>query len=86
MGRTKKVAGNLTAIAAKRAQLEAELEALNVAEKQAREAERDAGRAVFMAALQNVKIGAMDRSSAKTIAKAIETMGGALVAEKLTPH
>lgn len=86
MARTKKVEGNLTAIAAKRAQLEAELAELNEAEKRARDAERDAGRAVFMAALGNVKIGAMDRSVAKTIAKAIETMGGSAVAEKLTSH
>ena len=86
MARTKKVEGNLAAIAAERARLEAQLSELNEAERRAREAERDAGRAVLMAALEKTRIGAMSRSEAKAIAKAIETMGGSAVAEKLGAH
>ena len=83
MARARKVEGDLSAIAAERARLEAKLSELNEAEKRAREAERDAGRAVFMAALERVKIGAMSKSEAKAIAKAIETLGGATVASRL---
>ena len=86
MARTKKVEGNLSAIAAERARLQAEIEKLDEAEKRAREAERDAGRAVLLAALEKTKIGAMSRADAKAIAKAIETMGGSAVAEKLAAH
>lgn len=86
MARARKVEGDLSAIAAERARLEAKLSELNEAEKRAREAERDAGRAVFMAALEKIKIGAMSRSEAKAIAKAIETMGGTAVAQKLAAH
>lgn len=86
MARARKVEGDLSAIAAERARLEAKLSELNEAEKRAREAERDAGRAVFMAALEKTKIGAMSRSEAKAIAKAIETMGGTAVAQKLAAH
>lgn len=86
MARARKVEGDLSAIAAERARLEAKLSELNEAEKRAREAERDAGRAVFMAALEKIRIGAMSRSEAKAIAKAIETMGGTAVAQKLAAH
>jgi len=83
MARAKNVEGDLSAIAAERARLEAKLSELNQAERRAREAQRDAGRAVFMAALQKRKIGAMSKSEALAIAKAIETLGGSAVAEKL---
>ena len=86
MARPKNVEGDLTAIAAERARLQAAIEELDVAEKRAREVVRDAGRAVFMAALLKTRIGAMSRSEARAIAKAIETMGGTAVAEKLAAH
>jgi len=83
MARARKVEGDLSAIAAERARLEARLSELSLAERRVREAERDAGRAVFMAALQKTKIGAMSKSEAKAIANAIETLGGSTVAAKL---
>lgn len=81
--RAKKIEGNLDAIAAKRAALEAELAELTEAERRAREAERDAGRHVLLGALGKVKIARMDRSVATAIAKAIEKHGSARIAEAL---
>lgn len=83
MPRAKKIEGNLEAISARRAALEAELAQVAVAEKKALEAERDAGRDALIGALGKVKIARMDRSVATAIAKAIEKHGGAKVAEKL---
>lgn len=83
MPRAKKIEGNLEAIAARRAELEAELAEVAAAERRAREAERDAGRETFVTALGKVKIARMDRSAATSIAKAIEKHGGAKVAEYL---
>lgn len=83
MPRAKKIEGNLDAIAARRAELEAELARVTEAERRAREAERDAGRDVLLAALGKVKIARMDRSEATTIAKAIEKHGAKRIAEKL---
>lgn len=83
MARAKNVEGNLSAIAAERARLEAKLSELNEAERRALEAQRDAGRAVLLAALQKTRIGAMSKSEAKAIAKAIETLGGSVAAERL---
>ena len=83
MPRAKKSEGNLEAITARRAALQAELVELADAERRAREAERDAGRDVFLGALGKVKIGRMDRSEATAISKAIEKHGAGKVVAKL---
>ena len=83
MPRAKKIEGNLHAITAKRAALEAELAELTEAERRAREAERDAGRDVLLGALAKVKIARMDRGVATSIAKAIEKHGSIKIAEAL---
>jgi hypothetical protein len=83
MARAKKGEDDLATIEAKRAALKAELAKLNEAEKRAKQATLDAGRPVLLAALQKVKIGKMEIGEAKAIAKAIETIGGAAVAQKL---
>ena len=83
MPRAKKSEGSLEAITARRAAIEAELVELAEAERRAREAERDAGRDVFLGALGKVKIGRMDRSEATAIAKAIEKHGAEKVVAKL---
>ena len=69
MPRAKKIEGNLDAITAKRAALEAE---------------RDAGRDMLLGALAKVKIARMDRSVATAIAKAIEKHGPTKIAECLS--
>lgn len=84
MPRPKKIEGNLDAITAKRAALEAELAIVTEAERRAREAERDAGRDVLLVALAKVKIARMDRSVATAIAKAIEKHGSTKIAEALS--
>lgn len=84
MPRPKKIEGNLEAITAKRAALEAELAKVTEAERRAREAERDAGRDVLLGALAKVKIARMDRSVATAIAKAIEKHGSTKIAEALS--
>lgn len=84
MPRPKKIEGNLDAITAKRAALEAELAKVTEAERRAREAERDAGRDVLLGALAKVKIARMDRSVATAIAKEIEKHGATKIAEALS--
>jgi uncharacterized protein involved in exopolysaccharide biosynthesis len=84
MPRPKKIEGNLDAITAKRAALEAELAKVTEAERRAREAERDVGRDVLLGALAKVKIARMDRSVATAIAKAIEKHGATKIAEALS--
>src|SRR3546814_14270301 len=86
MPRAKKIEGNLDAIAARRAELEAELARVTEAERRAREAERDAGRDVLLAALGKVKIARLDRSEATAIAKANEKHGAKRNAETLDTH
>lgn len=83
MPRAKKIEGNLEAITARRVALEAELSEIAEAERRAREAERDAGRDVLLAALAKVKIGRMDRSEATALAKAIERLGPSAIVKKL---
>ncbi len=83
MARPKQTAGDLDAIAAQRARLEAELARLDDLEKQTREMARDAGRDTLLATLGRVKIGAMTKGSAKAIAGAIAADGGDEVARKL---
>jgi hypothetical protein len=79
----KKGDNDLAGIEAKREMLKAELAKLNDAEKRVRQATLDAGRSVLLAALQKVKIGKMEVADAKAIAKAIETLGGSVIAQKL---
>ena len=71
MARARKTGCELDVIASERAKLQQRMTELDVAEKAAREAQRDAGRGVFLAALDKVKIGAMDRAQARGLAAAI---------------
>jgi high-affinity Fe2+/Pb2+ permease len=71
MARARNTDGDLDAIASERAKLQQRMAELDAAEKAAREAQRDAGRGVFLAALDKVKIGAMDRAQARGLAAAI---------------
>ena len=75
MGRTKKLEGNLAAIAEERERLQAMLKELDDAEQRALELTRDAGREMFLTALEEVQIPSMGRRQAKAIAKAIEKFG-----------
>lgn len=71
MARVRKFDGDLDTIASERAKLQERMAELDAAERAAREAQRDAGRGVLLAALERVKIGAMDRAQAREIAVAI---------------
>lgn len=71
MAKARKTGGDLEAIASERAKLQERMAELDAAERAAREAQRDAGRGVLLAALDKVKIGSMDRSQARDIAAAI---------------
>lgn len=82
MARTRKVV-DLESIKARRAALKAELAALDEQAKAAEEAARDAGRPVLMAALDRVKIGALAKTDARTIAAAIAQHGGKAIANQL---
>jgi hypothetical protein len=75
--------GDLASIEARRELLRQQLAELDEQAKAAALAAKDAGREVLLAALERVKISAMDRSEAKAIAKAIEKHGGADIARKL---
>ncbi|MFZ5699727.1 MAG: hypothetical protein ACOY4P_00065 [Pseudomonadota bacterium] len=74
---------DLQAIKQERAKLETMLAAIVQREKDAEAAQRDAGRPVLLAALDRIKIGAMERPDAKAIAAAIAKHGGARVAASL---
>ncbi|CAM3055203.1 MULTISPECIES: hypothetical protein [Bacteria] len=83
MPRAKSNTGDLAAIAARREALLAELARVDEQAKQATEAARDAGRPVLLAALERVKIAAIEKSDARTIAAALASHGGKAVAERL---
>lgn len=83
MPRAKATTDDLAAIAARREALLAELARIDEQAKIAKEAARDAGRPVLMAALERVKIGTINKSDARAIASAIASHGGRLVAERL---
>jgi len=83
MAKPKKVGNDLPSIAAERARLEAQLAELAALERDAREAARDAGRPVLLAALDKIKIGEMSRQDAKAIAGAIAKHGGVQMAKML---
>lgn len=74
---------DLTAATAKRDALVAKLAAAEEEVRVAEEAARDAGRPVLQAALERVKIAAMDKDDAKAIATAIGTHGPKAVASHL---
>lgn len=72
---------DLATLSARRAALLAELGKVEEQAKAAEETARDAGRPVFLAALERVKIAAMEKADARTIAAAIARHGGKSVAE-----
>lgn len=74
---------DLEAITARRTALVAELAAVDEKLKAAESAARDAGRSILLAALDKVKIAALDKTDAKAIATAIDKFGGAAVATHL---
>lgn len=82
MARTKKVV-ELAAIEARREALRAELAQLDEQAKAAEQIARDAGRSVLIAALERVKIAALDKADARAIAAAISNHGGKAVASQL---
>jgi hypothetical protein len=69
----------LESIKQERVKAEAALAAILQREKEAEEALRDAGRPVLLAALERVKIPAMERTEARFIAAAIAKHGAAKV-------
>ena len=74
---------DLETIAARRAALVAELASVDEQLKAAQVAARDAGRPILLAALERIKVAAMDKNDAKAIANAIGQHGGAAVARHL---
>ena len=82
MARTRKVV-ELATIEARREALKAELAQLDEQAKAAEQTARDAGRPVLTAALDRVKIGAIDKADARAIATAISNHGGKAVASQL---
>jgi len=74
---------DLSSIEARREALRAELAALDEQAKSAELAARDAGRPVLLTALDRVKIAAMDKADARSIASAIGLHGGRVVAQHL---
>lgn len=83
MARTPSETPSLSQIEARRKRLVEELEALEHAEREARERLADAGRETLLAALAGVKIGPMTRAEAKKIASSIAKLGGAAAAVRL---
>jgi hypothetical protein len=84
MARTGKTI-ELAAIEARREALRLELAQLDEQAKAAEELARDAGRPVLLAALERVKIAAIDKADARSIASAISRHGGKAVAGALVP-
>ncbi len=82
MARTKRVV-DLAEIEARREALKAELAQLDEEAKAAEQTARDAGRPVLMAALDRVKVAAIDKADARAIATAISRFGGKAVASHL---
>ena len=75
---------DLATIEARQKALMAELASLAEQVKAAELAARDAGRPVLLAALDRVKIPAMEKSEARTIASAIAAHGAQAVAQHLS--
>jgi hypothetical protein len=83
MVRTSTKTVDITTIEAREKALREELAALAEQKKVAELAARDAGRPVLLAALDRIKIPAMDKSDARSIATAISTHGAEAVARHL---
>lgn len=83
MPRATTKAVDLATIEARREALRAELMTLDERAKAIESAAKDAGRPVLMAALERIKIGAVNKADARAIASAISDHGGAAVAERL---
>jgi len=83
MARESKFDIDLAGIAAEKAKLEAQLASLAEREKLAREAAKDAGRGVLLAALERVKIPAMDRLEAKALATTVASLGASEALRRL---
>ncbi|WCT79256.1 hypothetical protein [Novosphingobium humi] len=83
MAQQKKLENDLAGIAAEKAKLEAQLVALAEREKATREAALDAGRGFLLAALERVKIPAMNRVEAKALAAAITRLGASEALRRL---
>ncbi len=83
MPRAKANSDDLATIVARREALLAELARVDEQAKVAKEAARDAGRPVLLAALDRIKIAAIDKSDARMIAAALAAHGGKAVAERL---
>lgn len=82
--RRKAITGDdLAAIDARREALRAELAELDQRAKEAELAARNAGRPILTAALDKVRIPAMEKADAKAIAAAIAQHGGKIVAGHL---
>lgn len=84
MPRTSVKQDDLATIEARRQTLRAELAALDERAQAIELAARDAGRPVLIAALERVKIAALDKADAKAIASVIGAHGGKAVAELLS--
>lgn len=74
---------SLASIEARREALKAELADLEQRAKAVEFAARDAGRPTLLAALDRVKIAAIDKTDARVIANAIGQRGGKVVAGQL---
>ena len=83
MPRTSAKVDDLATIEARREALRAELAALDERARAMEIAARDAGRQTLMAALERVKVAAIDKADARTIAVAIGNHGGSVVARQL---
>ncbi|WP_242141013.1 hypothetical protein [Sphingomonas sp. TREG-RG-20F-R18-01] len=84
MPRSPSKPADLPTIEMRKKALLAELAQLDEQAKAAEIAARDAGRPILLAALERVKIAAIEKSDAKAIASAINQHGGAAVASHLT--
>lgn len=82
MARTRRIV-DLAAIESRREALRKELVQLDAQARVAEERTRDAGRTLLLAALDRVKIAAMDKVDARAIASAIAGHGGKAVASAL---
>ena len=83
MPRTTSKLIDLETIAARRAALVAELASVEMKLKAAELTARDSGRPILFAALEKIKIAAINKSDARSIARAIGEHGGAAVAQHL---
>ena len=84
MARPSSKPDDLASMAARREALIAELAQVDERVKAAELAARDIGRPVLLAALDRIKVAAMDKADAKAIATAIGQHGGKAIAQHLS--